>query len=121
MFPETLFTVITLVDRYLSAKIVPLAELQLIGAAALFIAAKFEETYQVPTVKQLISACANQYTATQLLKTEADMVNIFGFNLIVNSTFKLYEPLAKVAGLESKNMHLGQYVLELALFKPKYL
>ena len=68
MFPETLFTMITLVDRYLSAKHVPLAELQLVGAAALFIAAKFEETYQVPTVKQLIAACANQYTASQILK-----------------------------------------------------
>ena len=39
------------------------------------------------------------------------MVNTFGFDLIVNSTFKFYEPLAKTAGLEAKNMHLGQYVL----------
>ena len=90
MFPETLFTIVTLVDRFLSAKNVALSELQLVGAAALFIAAKFEETYQVPTVKQLISACAGQYTAAQLLKMEADMVNLFGFELIVNSAFKFY-------------------------------
>ena len=121
MFPETIFTVVTLVDRYLSAKAVPLSELQLIGAAALFIAAKFEETYQVPQMKQLLSACAGQYTTTQLLNTEADMLAVFGFDLIVNSTFKFYEPLAKISGLEAKNMHLGQYVLELALFKPKFL
>ena len=69
MFPETIFTIATYIDRYLSAKSVPLSELQLVGAAALLIAAKFEETYQVPTVKQLISACAGQYTASQLLKT----------------------------------------------------
>ena len=121
MFPETIFTVATLVDRYLSAKTVPLSELQLVGAAALFISAKFEETYQVPQMKQLLSACAGQYTSTQLLNTEADMLSIFGFDLIVNSAYKFYEPLAKVAGLEAKNMHLGQYVLELALFKPKFL
>lgn len=42
MFPETIFTVVTLIDRYLSAKSVPLQELQLVGAAALSIAAKFE-------------------------------------------------------------------------------
>jgi|JI9StandDraft_1071089.scaffolds.fasta_scaffold40370_5 hypothetical protein len=41
MFPETVFTVVTLVDRYLSAREVRLSELQLIGAAALFIASKF--------------------------------------------------------------------------------
>ena len=39
------------------------------------------------------------------------MVNMFGFELIINSAYKFYEPLAKVANLESKNMHLGQYVL----------
>ena len=41
MFPDTIFTIVTLVDRYLSAKSVPLSELQLVGVAALYIAAKF--------------------------------------------------------------------------------
>ena len=72
-------------------------------------------------MKQLLSACAGQYTTTQLLNTEADMLGVFGFDLIINSTFKFYEPLAKISGLEAKNMHLGQYVLELALFKTKFL
>ena len=121
MFPETIFTVVTLVDRYLSAREAHLSELQLIGAAALFIAAKFEETYQVPQMKHLLSACAGQYTNVQLLNMEADMVNVFGFDLIVNSSYKFYEPLAKIAGLEAKNTHLGQYVLELAMTKPKFL
>lgn len=121
MFPETIFTIVTLVDRYLSAKEVRLSELQLIGAAALFIAAKFEETYQVPQIKHLLSACAGQYTNVQLLNMEAEMVNLFGFDLIVNSSYKFYEPLAKIAGLEPKNTHLGQYVLELAMTKAKFL
>ena len=42
MFPETIFTVVALIDRYLQAKAIPLAELQLVGVACLFIAAKFE-------------------------------------------------------------------------------
>jgi G2/mitotic-specific cyclin 3/4 len=69
MFPETIFTVVTLVDRYLALKDVPLSELQLIGAAALFISAKFEETYQVPQLKQIVSACASQYTKEEILAT----------------------------------------------------
>ena len=48
MFPETLFTITSLIDQYLAVKEVPLGELQLVGVAALYIAAKFEETYQVP-------------------------------------------------------------------------
>lgn len=68
MFPETLFSIVALIDQYLTAKEVPLAELQLVGVAALYIAAKFEETYQVPQVKQLVTCCANQFTTAQILE-----------------------------------------------------
>lgn len=48
MFPQTLFIVAAIVDRYLSVKMVRKEELQLLGSAALLVAAKYEETYQVP-------------------------------------------------------------------------
>jgi cyclin B len=63
MFPETIFTVVGLLDRYFAVKAVPLGDLQLVGISALMIAAKFEETYQVPQMRQLLHACAGQYTA----------------------------------------------------------
>ncbi len=85
------------------------------------IAAKFEETYQVPQLRQLVSACAGQYKESQVLAMEAEMLHAFNFELIVNSAYKFFEPLAKIAGLEPKNIHLGQYVLELVLTKPKFL
>jgi Cyclin, N-terminal domain len=79
MFPETLFTIISLIDQYLSVKEVPLSELQLVGVAALYMAAKFEETYQVPQVKQLVTCCANQYTAAQITEKEADIIKELNF------------------------------------------
>lgn len=75
----------------------------------------------MPQMKHLVSACANQYTAAQIKNTEADMLHVFNFDIITDSTYKFYEPLAKLSGLEKKNMHLGQYILELALTKPKFL
>jgi hypothetical protein len=42
MFPETLFTITSIIDQYLSVKDVSLGELQLVGVAALYIGAKFE-------------------------------------------------------------------------------
>lgn len=48
MFPETLYTVTMIVDRFLSQKEIAKDQLQLVGTAAFFIAAKYEETYQVP-------------------------------------------------------------------------
>ena len=41
MFPGTLFTMVSFVDQYLSAEEIPISELQLLGIAALFAAAKF--------------------------------------------------------------------------------
>ena len=48
MFPETLFTVAMIIDKYLMKKQVSKENLQLLGATAFFIAAKYEETYSVP-------------------------------------------------------------------------
>lgn len=79
MFPETIFTIAALVDQYLAVKDVPLNELQLVGVAALYIAAKFEETYQVPQAKQLVSCCAGQYSITQILEKEADIIKELNF------------------------------------------
>ena len=121
MFPETIYAVVSFIDQYLSVKEVPLTQLQLVGVACLFIAAKFEETYQVPQVKQLVSCCAGQYTVTQILQMEADIIKQLNFQLISNSSYKFFEPLTKVIGLEPKNFHLAQYVLELALLQSKFL
>ena len=99
MFPETIYSVVSFIDQYLSVKEVPLSELQLVGVACLFIAAKFEETYQVPQVKQLVSCCAGQYTAPQILQMEADIIKQLNFELISNSSYKFFEPLTKVIGL----------------------
>lgn len=111
MFPETLFAIVSFIDQYLRIKEVPLAELQLVGIASLFIAAKFEETYQVPPLKQLISCCAFQYSSSQILEMEADIVKELKFNLIVNSTFRFFEPYCEAIGLEPKNIHLAHYIL----------
>lgn len=91
------------------------------GAAALFIAAKFEETYQVPQLKQLATCCANQYTPAQILQKEAEILQQLHFSLIVDSAYKFLEPLCRVGGMEAKNQHLAQYLLELALLQPRFL
>jgi hypothetical protein len=121
MFPETLFAMVSLADQYLSRKEVLLPELQLVGVAALFIAAKFEETYQVPPLKQLVACCAYQYTAAEILAKEADIIRELGFCLIVNSSFRFFDPFSRAIGLEPKNHHLAHYILELSLLQGRFL
>jgi len=122
MFPGTLFTMVSYIDRYLAVNNeLPLSELQLLGIAALFAAAKFEETYQVPPLKQLVTCCSYQYTAQQILQKEADIIKILDFKLISNSVVRFFEPYSKIIGLELKNYHLAQYILELSLIQPRFL
>lgn len=42
MFPQTLYIVVAILDKYLSVRCIGKDKLQLIGAAAFFIAAKYE-------------------------------------------------------------------------------
>ena len=50
---STLFIAVQFIDAYLSQRVIGRQELQLVGITALWIAAKYEETYQVPKVNNL--------------------------------------------------------------------
>jgi cyclin B len=41
MFPQTLYIIVAIIDKYMSVKIVKKEELQLVGSAAILIAAKY--------------------------------------------------------------------------------
>ncbi|KAG9956498.1 hypothetical protein KCU78_g24749, partial [Aureobasidium melanogenum] len=43
LLPETLFLAVNYIDRFLSCKVISLGKLQLVGATAIFLAAKYEE------------------------------------------------------------------------------
>ncbi len=44
----------------------------------------------MPQVKHLTRACAEQYSKSQVLAAEADIVSVLNFDLIVNSVYKFY-------------------------------
>lgn len=62
MFPQTLYMIIMIIDKYLSTKGATKENLQLVGTAAFFIAAKYEETYQVPEVGDLVHFAADAFS-----------------------------------------------------------
>jgi hypothetical protein len=121
MFPETLFSVVMIIDKYLMKKQMSKENLQLLGATAFFIAAKYEETYNVPEVKELVHLSANAFTKSDVLRLEADILQTLDFNLIMNNTLKFMEPFTRLIEMSSKNMHLTQYILELSLLDMNFL
>ena len=121
MFPQTLYAMAMIIDSYLSKKGANKENLQLIGTAAFFIAAKYEETYQVPQIDDLVHFSAKSFTKDQIIKMEADIIEVLDFNLIFETSFKFFQPLSKICKMEQKNFHLAQYVLEMSLLDTKFL
>jgi hypothetical protein len=59
---DTLYITINMIDRFLAIVSVSKQKLQLVGVAALFIACKFEEVYNVPYIKDLVYVCDKTYS-----------------------------------------------------------
>ena len=78
---ETFHFATNYVDRYLnSVPGVAKKELQLVGASALFIAAKNEEV-RLPKVKDFAKSCDGAYTAEQILEFEIKMLKALNWLL----------------------------------------
>jgi cyclin B len=121
MFPRTLFLVAAIIDKYLSIKPVRKEDLQLVGAAALFLAAKYEETYQVPEAAELVAISAKVFTKSDILRMEAEIVRTLDFNLVFNTAYNFLEPFCCLLEYEPKRFFLAQYILELALLDARFL
>lgn len=67
--PETLYLAVNIADRYTSKRIVYKRHYQLVGCAALWIAAKFEDAKdRVPTVQDLCAMTCNAYDASAFIQ-----------------------------------------------------
>lgn len=90
MFPETLYSVVMIVDRFLSVRDVPKDRLQLVGTAAFFIGAKYEETYQVPELDDLVHFAARAFSKQDIIKMEAEIIQELSFDLITITSFRFF-------------------------------
>merc|ERR1711962_1368718 len=115
---ETLHLAVNYIDRFLSYMAVQRAKLQLVGAACMFIAAKYEEIYP-PDVSEFVYITDDTYSKRQVLRMEHLVLKVLGFDLSIPTTFLflnkivLMDPLAP--GLKEKIVALAAYLAELSL------
>lgn len=115
----TLFLSINLLDRYLSkVKNVKRQSLQLVGAVALLVAAKFEEICP-PPVKRLVYMCDNAYSKQQFLDFECSFLAKLGFKILVPTPADFVHYVSRACGLAAVRSELAFYSLELALLDGK--
>lgn len=113
---QTLYLTINYIDRFLSFMSVQRSKLQLVGAACMLVAAKFEEIYP-PEVKEFVYITDDTYTAKQVLKMEHLVLKTLSFDLSVPTCRDFLTRYLKAADAspESQQQYLSEYLCELSV------
>jgi hypothetical protein len=117
MVDETLHLAVNIVDRFLSATMpVSRDKLQLMGAAAILIASKYEDRYAA-TVYDLADQLPGVYATRDIADMERQMMRALNFNFTVPSSLRFTGRFVEVVG-RSVDLQFGNmvnYVAELRL------
>jgi len=114
LHPETLFLAIGLVDRFLERRNTARRHLQLVGVAALLIAAKFEELYP-PQVQDFVYITDKAYSKEEVLRMEVSMLTVLEFQVCRPTATHFMDRFQRINGCTEAHRDLAQYLLELTL------
>lgn len=112
LLPETLFLCVNIMDRFLSARVVSLAKLQLVGVTCMFIAAKFEEVV-APSVNHFLVCADSSYTESEILQAERYVLKTLDWNLSYPNPVHYLRRVSKADDYNVKVRTLAKYLLEI--------
>lgn len=92
---ETLYLGVKLVDMYLSRMTVGKETLQLVGAAAMFVASKFDERIP-PLIDDFLYICDGAYSRKELIRMEINLLKVCDFNLGIPLSYRFLRRYARV-------------------------
>lgn len=111
---ETLFLTVGYIDRFLSKISVLRGKLQLVGAASMFLASKYEEIYP-PDVTEFAYITDDTYTKQQVLRMEHLILKVLTFDVAVPTINWFCEDFLKTCNAEDKLKSLTMFLAELTL------
>ncbi|KAL2862750.1 cyclin family protein [Aspergillus lucknowensis] len=120
LLPETLFLCVNYIDRFLSCKIVSLGKLQLVGATAIFIAAKYEEI-NCPSVQEIVYMVDGGYTVDEILKAERFMLSMLQFELGWPGPMSFLRRISKADDYDLETRTLAKYFLEITIMDERFV
>lgn len=120
LLPETLFLTVNYIDRFLSRKIVSLGKLQLVGATAIFIAAKYEEI-NCPSVQEIVYMVDGGYTVEEILKAERFMLSMLDFELGWPGPMSFLRRISKADDYDLETRTLAKYFLEVVIMDERFV
>ncbi|KAJ1521101.1 hypothetical protein ONE63_002803 [Megalurothrips usitatus] len=113
---ETLYLAVSYIDRFLSLMSVVRAKLQLVGTAAMFIAAKYEEIYP-PDVGEFVYITDDTYTKRQVLRMEHLILKVLAFDISSPTPLVFVTNYCVSFDFSERVMFLAMYLCELCLLE----
>lgn len=120
LLPETLFLTINYIDRFLSKKSISLNKFQLVGAVALFLAAKYEEI-NCPSIQEIVYMVDSSYTADEILRAERYMIDVLDFNLGFPGPMSFLRRTSKADDYDLETRTLAKYLLEITVMDQRFV
>merc|ERR1719431_2181172 len=116
---ETLYLAVNYIDRFLSTMAVQRSKLQLVGAACMFIAAKYEEIYP-PDVGEFVYITDDTYNKRQVLRMEHLVLKVLDFDLAVATSHLFLHKMLEMykdedPSEDNRLAALASYLAELVL------
>ncbi|KZT56435.1 hypothetical protein CALCODRAFT_435749 [Calocera cornea HHB12733] len=123
MRPETLYLAINIIDRYVSKRVVLKKHYQLVGCAALWIAAKYEdEKSRIPTLADLAEICRNTYEQTAFVQMERHVLATVGWDIGHPTAEGWMRVMCSGESYEAaRTQHVARFLMELTVFKKEFV
>jgi len=112
---ETLHLTVNYIDRFLSYMAVTRTKLQLVGAACMFIAAKYEEIYP-PDVAEFCYITDDTYNKRQVLRMEHLVLKVLGFDLSVPTTYLFINKMCQMDAALNQDKEMKERVSDLSAY-----
>jgi hypothetical protein len=122
LLPETLHLAVNLLDRYCSRRVVYKRHYQLVGCAALLIAAKYgDRKERVPTIRELKSMCCSLYDDEMFTQMEWHVLQTLNW-IVGHPTVTSFQQLALTEiSCDPELEHMAWYISEIALYHKEFI
>ncbi|PKY05218.1 A/B/D/E cyclin [Aspergillus campestris IBT 28561] len=120
LLPETLFLAVNLIDRFLSAEVVALDRLQLVGVAAMFIASKYEEVLS-PHVANFSHVADETFSDKEILDAERHILATLEYNMSFPNPMNFLRRISKADNYDIHTRTLGKYLMEISLLDHRFM
>ena len=112
LLPETLFLCVNIIDRFLSARVVSLVKLQLVGITCMFIAAKVEEIIS-PSAANFLYCADSSYSENEILQAERYVLKTLDWNLSYPNPIHFLRRISKADQYNVQTRTIAKYLMEI--------